>query len=134
MTSADALILDTWAFVEHFFEGPHRASIDTRRQRATRIVTTRDVLVETFAFILRRTKRPGLAREWWRVALESDLVIHEPTLQELDATLQGTNASIGLSIVDISLVWAAQKEQVHEIATADRAFAAVGLVPLYPPV
>lgn len=130
-TSGPALILDAWAFIEQVFDGSHRAALDARRRAAGRTVTTRDALVETYTFILKRTRRPHFAREWWRTIRESDIVIQEATLDEIDDFLRGVPGGLGLSIVDITVALAARKERTTEIATGDRAFADIGLTPLF---
>ena len=125
------LVLDTWAFVEELRDGPHRADLDARRKGASRVVTTGQALVESYTFILRTTKRPSMAREWWDLVREGRLVVLEPSLDEVDRVLAEVPRGVGFSLVDASVAWAARHERVAEVATGDREFLLLGLQPLF---
>ena len=128
--SDTVLVLDSWAFIEEFFDGPQRPQLDARRSLARRHVTVRDALVESYSYILRKT-RPTVAREWWRVMRESSLVVLEPSLADVDAMADQTPVEAGLSMVDLAVAWAARKQKVTEVASGDRGFQALGITPLF---
>jgi len=125
------LALDTWAFVETYFDGPRRADVERALEAADVLVTVREVVAETFGFIVRRTARTQPAWEWWEALSASPVHVREPPLAEVRRFMASRNRAGSLSLADHALAHTALHEHARDVATGDAEFRAFGLIPLF---
>ena len=110
-------------------------ALDAPRQEEVRrvlretdfVFTTRDVVVETFNAIQRRTRSSRIALDWWQALRAGRMRIYEPPLGEVLEFMERNVQDRLLSLVDCSLAHVARRERVQEIATEDGEFEHVGL-------
>lgn len=126
-----ALAVDSWAFLEMSRAGPRADETSEVLESAEFAFTTRDVVTETFDHIARRTGGTRIALAWWDELREGDVRVFEPPMDELHAfiTLHGRRGA--LSFTDLSLAFAAKREDVREVLTEDAEFRRIGLEPLF---
>lgn len=122
---------DTWAFIETALENPRRAEIDELLAEVDAIVTVREVVVETFNYLVRKSKSQARALTWWNDLVQSRVRILQPEMNELRDYVSKTPTTSQLSLVDQSLAYAATRERIREIATEDAEFRLLGLEPLF---
>lgn len=124
------LAIDTWAFVEVALDRPLREEVEERLRHADDAFTVREVVVETYGFLAHRAGARA-AGAWWRALREDGIAILEPGIDEL-AEYEGRAPRDGrLSLVDLSLAYAARKRGAKEVATGDAEFRRLGLVPIF---
>lgn len=128
---AGALAIDTWGFHELFEDGPHADEVTRLVDGADFAFTTRDVVVETFNILVRRTGGTRIAKAWWDDLLESELRVFEPPLAELHKFVTQQGAKGAMSLTDLSLGFVALREKASGVVTGDREFRRLGLEPLF---
>lgn len=124
------MIVDSWAFIEQAFDGPQSGQVGSILQKADRLTTVRDVVIETYSFIVNRGGGPQTADHWLERLKASNIRILDPRFSDIDRFHEGLPKDTGLSLVDVAVAWAASKEKTTDILTQDNGFRAVGLVPL----
>ena len=128
-----AIAWDTWAFLEVALDKPRRREVDAlAADEEVSIFTVRDVVVETFNHLARRT-RTAVARDWWHDLRAAPLRILDPDLDALHAFVTSEARSGNVSLTDHALALAARQVGTPEVASEDRDFAAFGLIPLFAP-
>lgn len=126
-----AIAWDTWAFAETVLGLPRAAEVEALLDQADLVVTSREVVAETFTLVSRKLGSTRRALIWWDALQESHIRIIEPSLGDLRADLPPLGRLGTLSFADLSLAHAARAAGTKEVATADREFEAVGLTPLF---
>jgi predicted nucleic acid-binding protein len=126
-----AVAWDTWAFVESALDGPRRDEVETLLEEVDVVVTAREVVVETFNFLVRATGKTDAGWRWWKALAESRVRIVETPLRELHAFTGVKDRRGGLSLTDYALGQAATSQRATEVATEDREFGRLGLTPLF---
>lgn len=124
------LAVDTWAFVELAFDRPRAQEVGEAFETATGLFTTREVVAETYGFLLRRAGTLR-AREWLDAITTDEVPILAPPLAEIHRVLGRLPKESTLSFVDISLGLAAAGRGAEEVATADREFIRMRLTPKF---
>lgn len=127
----DLLGIDTWAFVERFTNGGEAAAVDEVLTAGPRLFTTRDVVAETFTFITARTRSSAQAWKWWRTIVDLPIDVHDGSLETVVGYIARADRRGDLSFTDYSLAARASQLGATDIATADRGFRRLGLVPLF---
>lgn len=128
---AGVLAIDTWGFHELFEEGPRADEVTRVIDAAEFAFTTRDVVVETFNILVRRTGGTRIAKAWWDDLIESDLRVFEPPLVEIHEFVDQHGAKGSMSLTDLSLGLVALREKASGVVTGDREFRRLGLEPLF---
>lgn len=119
---------DTWAFVETARAGERADEIEALLAQSPRIVTSRDVVVETCNFLSRASARSALA--WWDALRQSPVRVVDVPLAELRARVPERDLG-RLTLTDLSLAHVAASLGTREVATEDGGFRALGLEPLF---
>lgn len=125
------IAVDTWAFVERHFNGPRADEVETFLKAATQAITTREIVGETFNFIVGRTKATRMASSWLQDLRASRVEVLEPRMPEIEEFLADLRVGAKLSYGDASLCLAAQAEGIEDVATGDGGFRIAGLRPLF---
>lgn len=125
------LALDTWAFHELFQGTPKSAEVRRVLDEAEFVFTTREVVAETFNFLVRRTGSTRIAKAWWDDLRESGMRVFEPPLDEIHSFIEEHGANGALSFTDLSLAYVALRERATGVVTEDTEFRRVGLEPLF---
>ena len=127
----NALAIDTWGFVELVQDGPLTREIERLLDDAGFVFTTREVVAESFNFLLRRTGGTRYAKAWWDELREGPVRVFEPPLDELHGFVTKHGARGALSFTDLSLACVAKREGASGVVTGDAEFRRVGLEPLF---
>lgn len=121
---------DAWAFIETARTGPRAADVAALTKEAHDIVTTRDVVAETFTYLANAGRRTEEGWRWWNDLRQSPVRILDPTRDELWEYARSRRRG-SLSFADLSLGWACDQEGILEVATGDAEFRSLGLRPLF---
>jgi len=125
-----AIAWDTWAFLEVLLDEPRAGEVGALLDAADLVVTSREVIAETFSFLARRAGNAERSIRWWDAVREGSIVVAEPTLDEIRRALPRQDLG-RLSFTDLSLAHVAKAEGIEEIATGDAEFERLGLTPLF---
>ena len=98
--------------------------------RATRLVTTREIIAETFGAIVYRTRRTSEALAWLRPLRQSRVLVLEPQPADIENMLGDHDAGT-LSYADASLGVACLDNGVSDVATEDAGFRSLRLTPVF---
>lgn len=122
---------DTWAFVETALELPRHGEVARVLAEDPVIVTSRDVVVETFNLLVGRTGRTRVALAWWEELGKSRVRVVDQPLADLRAFAKEHVHDGALSLTDISLAKTAKELGAESIATEDAGFRRLGLRPIF---
>lgn len=125
------LAVDSWAFIESFFNGPQRAEVDALLRNAESLVTSREIVVETFNSIVYELRRTSAASDWLKLLRSSRTRVIEPTMRDVEAFMQSLGTKATLSYADASLALVAQSEGIAHVLTEDGGFRQARLEPLF---
>ncbi len=126
-----AIAWDTWAFVEVALALPRGSEVQELLEEDPVVVTSRDVVVETFNFLVGRTGGADVALAWWQDLRSSRVRVIDARLEDLHRFAAEHGVGTSLSLVDLSLAFAASEAGASEVATEDAAFRRLGLDPLF---
>lgn len=126
-----AIAWDTWAFLETAFEGSRAAQVQALLKEADFVFTVREVVAESFNFIVKKTGRTEEGWRWWSALEESRVRILEPSLSDLHEFMGRHNRAGGLSFTDFALAYTASLEGATEIATEDAEFRRLRFSPIF---
>lgn len=122
---------DSWAFLETFLRGPRASSVESLLEDAGPIVTVREVVAETFNFLVRRSGRTALGWTWLKALAASRIQVHEPPLELVVGFLQRSPREGNLSFTDYALALVAKETGCESVASEDAEFHRLGLRPLF---
>ncbi len=122
---------DSWAFLETLTDGPRASAVEALLDGSDYVFTVREVVAETYGFIVKRKGRAEEARAWWRALRASRIRVFEPPLDEVWDFVQGQGNLGSLSLTDCALGFVARREASASVATEDREFRRLGLVPAF---
>jgi hypothetical protein len=125
------LAVDTWAFVENFFNGPRQAEVAEAMRKAETLVTSREIVAETCNVIVARTGRTNAMREWLSALRAGRTRVLELPMEKTEAFIRGLGPASMLSYADASLSLAAQGEEITNVASDETAFRGAGLTPIF---
>lgn len=125
------VVWDTWAFLEVVTRGERSLDIEALLAETDLVVTTRDVVAETFGSLVRHTRSSQVALAWWDALAEGRTRIVDPSRDEIRRFAAGLKEVGTLSFVDLSLGVAAKSVGARAAATGDREFRRMGLEPLF---
>lgn len=126
-----AVVWDTWAFLEVITRGARSADVEAVLQESPVIVTTRDVVAETFGALTKHARSSRVGLDWWDALSRSRIRTVDPSTEEI-RRFAGELKEVGtLSFVDLSLGAAAKAVGARVAATADREFRRMELEPLF---
>ncbi len=125
------LAVDSWAFIESFFSGPRRAEVDALLKNSEILVTSREIVVETFNSIVYELRRTSPANDWLQLLRSSRTRVIEPAMHDVEAFMQALGARSTLSYADSSLAFVAQSEGIAHVITEDSGFRQARLEPLF---
>lgn len=113
---------DTWAFVETALGYRRKPEVAKLWQSMDVVVTARDIIGETYTFILGRTKNPDKARQWLEAATRSRVRIVDPPLEAVVDHIAAHPEAGPLSWPDMALAYVAEQAGARTIATEDQGF------------
>lgn len=125
------LAVDTWAYVEVFFNGPRKKEVEDLLKEADSLMTTRDILAETFGFIVGRTRRTSTALEWLAALRAGRTQVVSPSMDDIEDLLFQLKQDAGLSYADASLGAAALERDIGHVVSEDGGFRGLRLVPVF---
>ncbi|HLE97519.1 MAG TPA: PIN domain-containing protein [Candidatus Thermoplasmatota archaeon] len=125
------VVWDTWAFLEVITRGERSLDIEALLAETDSIVTTRDVIAETFGSLVKHTRSSQVALAWWDALAASRMRVADPAREEIRRFATGLKEVGTLSFVDLSLGVAAKSVGARAVATGDREFRRMGLEPLF---
>lgn len=126
-----AVAWDSWAFLEVLSAGPRETDVADLLRATEYVFTVREVVAETFNFIVRRTGQTAKARTWWNALRASRVRVFEPPLDEVHAFVESRGGEGSLSLTDYALAFVAQREGATQVAAEDREFRRLRLDPLF---
>lgn len=121
----------TWAFLEVLSDGPRRAEVERLLRASDFVFTVREVVAETFRFVVRRTGQIGQGLAWWKALRQSRVRVFEPPLDDVYefAASQGPLGS--LNFTDLALAYVAGREGTATVASEDAEFRRLKLNPVF---
>lgn len=122
---------DSWAFLEVFYNGARAPEVQALLREADVIVTVREVVAETFNFIVRKSGSTAEAWKWWAALAQGRVRVFEPTMKDIREFVDADSRKGSLSFTDYALALVARRERVDGVATEDREFRKLGAVPLF---
>lgn len=125
------LVIDTWGFLELAFDGPRRHEVEAALDAADALVTTKEVVSETFTFLARRAGATREATAWLTALRASHVRISEPPLDDVATLAAALKKTSTLSFADLSVAAAAKSEGTVDIVTEDAEFRSLGLRPMF---
>ncbi len=122
---------DTWAFVETALGYARKPEVQRFWRGTDLVVTSRDVVAETFGVITGKTGSNEHARRWLTSAMGSGVRIVDPSLEDVHAYMGEHPSATSPSWVDLSLAYVAEQAGAHQVATEDAGFRQLGLEPVF---
>lgn len=122
---------DTWAFVETYLHGPRSEEVQALGREVDVVYTSREVVAETFNFLVKRTDATREAWSWWAGIRQGRARVVQRDFEEVTGFVEEHRDEGALSFTDLSLAQIALEEGVDEVATEDDEFRRLGLVPLF---
>jgi predicted nucleic acid-binding protein len=122
---------DTWAFVETALQYRRSHEVETLWESTSTIVTARDIIGETYTFILGKTRNTQTARLWLEAASQSRIRIVDPSMEDIIQYIQTRPEATRLSWPDMALAMVAEQAGTSLIATDDEGFSRLGLRPAF---
>lgn len=118
----DIAAWDTWAFVEAALGYRRKPEVAQLWQSMDVVVTARDIIGETYTFILGRTRNPDKARQWLETATQSRVRIVDPPFEAVVDYIAAHPEAGPLSWPDMVLAFVAEQAGARTIATEDVGF------------